>query len=62
MSYGRKTASCDGKPVAPGNAAGVRSRAYAPGPYSTLEFCPSGFVRNYLQSILADCNDSELQR
>jgi phenylpropionate dioxygenase-like ring-hydroxylating dioxygenase large terminal subunit len=33
------------------NAAGVRSAAYQPGPYSTLEQWTSGFVQNYLQGM-----------
>ena len=33
------------------NAAGVRSRAYSPGPYSTLEGMPSAFVARYLREI-----------
>lgn len=36
------------------NAAGVRSRAYAPGPYTTLEPWTSSFVAGYLQGMAAD--------
>ena len=35
------------------NAAGVRSRAYAPGPYSTLESATARLVGRYLQGISA---------
>jgi Rieske 2Fe-2S family protein len=35
------------------NAAGVRSRAYAPGPYSTLECNTARFVSRYLQELSA---------
>jgi Rieske 2Fe-2S family protein len=31
------------------NAAGVRSRAYVPGPYSKLESFPARFVSRYLR-------------
>jgi len=33
------------------NAAGVRSRAYAPGPYSKLESMPARLVRRYLEEL-----------
>jgi Rieske 2Fe-2S family protein len=35
------------------NAAGVRSMAYAPGPYSTLERWPARFVERYQQEMTA---------
>jgi len=35
------------------NAAGVRSMAYVPGPYSMLEPWPSGFVARYLRELSA---------
>jgi Rieske 2Fe-2S family protein len=35
------------------NAAGVRSRAYVPGPYSTLESWPARFVSRYQQELIA---------
>jgi len=35
------------------NAAGVRSRAYTPGPYSTLEDTPAAFVGRYLRELAA---------
>lgn len=41
------------KRIIEGNAAGVRSRAYAPGPYSTLELWSSGFVARYLRELSA---------
>jgi len=37
------------------NAAGVRSRAYVPGPYSTLEGWTARFVSRYLQEMSARC-------
>ena len=36
------------------NAAGVRSEAYAPGPYSTLESWPARFVSRYLRELSPD--------
>jgi Rieske 2Fe-2S family protein len=33
------------------NAAGVHSRSYVPGPYSTLETMPARFVNRYLQGL-----------
>lgn len=35
------------------NAAGVRSMAYSPGPYSTLESLPANFITKYLSELSA---------
>jgi Rieske 2Fe-2S family protein len=37
------------------NGQGVRSRAYRPGPYSTLETGPAALTQNYLRELAADC-------
>jgi phenylpropionate dioxygenase-like ring-hydroxylating dioxygenase large terminal subunit len=46
------------------NAAGVRSLAYTPGPYSTLETWTSGFVSHYLAGMrqqLTDCSADNIK-
>jgi phenylpropionate dioxygenase-like ring-hydroxylating dioxygenase large terminal subunit len=37
------------------NAAGVRSRSYVPGPYSTLETLPVRFVNRYVSELVERC-------
>jgi Rieske 2Fe-2S family protein len=41
------------------NAAGVRSRAYEPGPYSLLEPGPARLVRSYLDGLSAETESIE---
>src|SRR5262249_29417136 len=36
------------------NAAGIRSRAYEPGPYTTLEGMPARFIQRYLRDLQTD--------
>jgi Rieske 2Fe-2S family protein len=43
------------------NAAGIRSAAYTPGPYSTLETWTSRFVAQYLQGMANYCVDVGLE-
>lgn len=41
------------------NAAGVRSMAYTPGPYSTLETMPVHFLQRYLQELAAAASKTD---
>jgi len=42
------------------NAAGIRSHAYVPGPYSLLEAGPAQVVSAYLRELSAKCSDQSV--